>query len=98
MRAIIKAADWTLGEETAEGVPHAIYGAQCVACGAESGLTDNVRLPVEVWALKHTGLNPTHRQFAATVQTYWRVTPADGNPYQEIDAQAASAQDVTQGA
>uniref|UniRef100_UPI00404014A9 DUF7848 domain-containing protein n=1 Tax=Streptomyces sp. TG1A-60 TaxID=3129111 RepID=UPI00404014A9 len=44
---------------------------------------------VEVWALKHTGLHPTHRQFKATAETFWRVTPAEGNPYREHDAQGA---------
>ncbi|WP_159049423.1 hypothetical protein [Streptomyces sp. NRRL WC-3618] len=46
-------------------------------------------MPVEVWALKHTGLNPTHRQFKAMAETFWRVTPAEGNPYRESDAQGA---------
>jgi hypothetical protein len=82
-RSIIKAAEWTLGAETWEGAPQGIYSAECIACGAQAVPTDNDRLPVEVWALKHTGLNPTHRQYAATVQTYWRVTPAGGNPYRE---------------
>ena len=82
-RAIIKAAAWTLGAETAESAPQAIYSAECVTCGAHVQPTDNERLPVEVWTLKHTGLSPTHRQFKATAGTFWRVTPADGNPYRE---------------
>ncbi|MFC5244683.1 hypothetical protein [Streptomyces atrovirens] len=41
---------------------------------------------MEIWALKHTDLNPAHRQYKAMVETYWRVTPAEGNPYQELDA------------
>jgi hypothetical protein len=57
----------------------------CIACGAEAEPTDNEPLPVEVWALKHTGLNPTHREYKATVETYWRVAPED-NPYRESSA------------
>lgn len=90
MRSIIKAAEWTLGPETEEGAPEAIYSAVCMACGAEAKPTDNEPLPVEVWAIKHTGLNPTHRQYKAMVETYWRVTPAEGNPYREIDGQEAT--------
>ncbi|MFJ9708161.1 hypothetical protein [Streptomyces sp. NPDC101234] len=85
MRAIITAAEWTLGAETAEGAPSGIYSAECLTCGAHARPTDNERLSVEIWALKHTGLNPTHRQFKATAGTFWRVTPANGNPYAERD-------------
>lgn len=89
-RSIIRAAEWTLGAETAEGAPSGIYSAECVTCGAQALPTDNDRLPVEVWALKHTGLNPTHRQYKATTEAFWRVSPADGNPYRELDAQEAT--------
>ena len=88
-RSIIRAAEWTLAAETAEGAPEGIYSAECITCGAQAQPTGNVRLPVEVWALKHTGLNPTHRQFKAMAETFWRVTPAEGNPYGELDAQGA---------
>jgi hypothetical protein len=90
MRALIKAAEWTLGPETGEGAPQAIYSAVCIACGAEAPARDNDPVPVEVWALKHTGLNPTHRQFKSMVETSWQVTPAEGNPYRESDAQASA--------
>lgn len=86
-RSIIKAAEWTLGPETRSGAPDGIYSAVCVTCGAEARPTDNERLPVEVWALRHTGVNPTHRQFKAMAETFWRVTPAEGNPYRDQDAQ-----------
>lgn len=88
-RSIIRAAQWTLGAETAEGAPQGIYSAECMTCGAHAQPTDNVRLPVEVWALKHTGLNPTHRQYKATAETFWRVTPTGDNPYRERDDQGA---------
>ncbi|WP_431044803.1 hypothetical protein ACQUSR_24695 [Streptomyces sp. P1-3] len=90
-RSIMRAADWALGPETGEGAPEAIFSAVCVSCGEASDASDNSRVPVEVWALKHTGRNPGHRQFKATAETFWRVTPAPGNPYREIDAQGAQA-------
>ncbi|PAZ16248.1 hypothetical protein CLM62_08995 [Streptomyces sp. SA15] len=90
-RSIIKAAEWTLGPETGEGAPQGIYSAVCLTCGAKAQPTDDERLPVEVWALEHTGLNPGHRQFKAVAETFWRVTPAEGNPYREIDAPSAQA-------
>ncbi len=31
-------------------------------------------------ALKHTGLHPTHRQYKATVETFWHMTTAGDNP------------------
>ncbi|WKX13017.1 hypothetical protein [Streptomyces sp. NL15-2K] len=88
-RSIIKAAEWTLGPETGEGAPQAIYSAGCMECGEESLASDNDRAPVEIWALKHTGRNPSHRQYNAMIETYWRVTPAEGNPYRESDAHGA---------
>ncbi|MER6080270.1 hypothetical protein [Streptomyces sp. NPDC001833] len=81
MRAIITAAEWTLGAETAGGAPSGIYSAECLTCGAQAQPTDDERLPVEIWALKHTGQYPAHRQFKAITETFWRVTPANGNPY-----------------
>ncbi|WP_443031862.1 DUF7848 domain-containing protein [Streptomyces sp. CA-210063] len=57
-RSIIKAAEWTLAPETAEGTPRVLYSAVCLACGAESPTSDSERLPVEIWALKHTGPEP----------------------------------------
>lgn len=88
-RSIIKAAEWTLGPESGEGAPEGIYSAACITCGAQAQPTDNERLPVEVWALKHTGLNPTHRQYKAVAETFWCVTPTGDNPYRESDAQGA---------
>ncbi|WP_149547718.1 hypothetical protein [Streptomyces marokkonensis] len=86
-RSIIKAAEWALEPEAGESAPRAIYSALCMACGAEAPASDDSPEPVEIWALKHTGLNPAHRQYKAMVETYWRVAPAEGNPYRELDAQ-----------
>ncbi|MGP3982892.1 DUF7848 domain-containing protein [Streptomyces sp. KR80] len=80
-QTIIRAAEWTLGPETGEGAPQAIFSVACVTCHEESQPVDDERLPMEIWALKHTGLNPAHRQFRLTTESFWRVTPAPGNPY-----------------
>lgn len=88
-RSIIAAAEWTLGPDTGGDTPKSVYSVVCLSCGAESATTVNERLPVEVWALKHTGLNPDHRHFKARAETFWCVTPAEGNPYRETDAQSA---------
>jgi hypothetical protein len=65
------------------------FATSCLACGAESEAADNDRLPVEVWALKHTGLNPTHRQYQPKILSFWRVDPAPGNPYLEPQARGS---------
>lgn len=85
-RTIIKAAEWTLSEETAEGAPRPIFSVTCIICGAASGAVDNVSLPVEMWALKHTGLNTTHRQYKLMTEWFWRVSPAPGNPLYEHES------------
>lgn len=92
-RSIITAAEWTLAADTGEGeTPGVVHSAECLSCGATSPPTAEERLPVEVWALKHTGSHPEHRRFRATVATPWQVTPAEGNPYRERDEQRVSAQ------
>jgi hypothetical protein len=81
---VIAAADWTLGLDTAEGAhKQPLHEAQCTTCSESSGATEGQRLPAEVWALKHTGQRPGHRSFRAVQTSFWRVTPAKGNPYRE---------------
>lgn len=90
VRLVIKAAEWTLTEETAEGAPRAIFRVECLTCGGESEMVDNQPLPVEMWAVKHTGLNPSHRQFKLFTEWFWRVVPAPGNPYYALERGADS--------
>ncbi|TDC80425.1 hypothetical protein [Streptomyces hainanensis] len=85
-RLIIKAAEWTLTEEAAEGAPRAIFHVACLTCGAESEAVDNQPDPVETWALRHTGLNTSHRQFKLTTEWFWRVVPSPGNPYRALES------------
>ncbi|MFE6627331.1 hypothetical protein ACFVNB_08805 [Streptomyces rochei] len=88
MRAIIKAAEWMLGPETAEGSPKdPLFEAECATCGDQSGATEGQRLPAEVWALKHTGAHPAHRTYRSIITSFWRVDPVEGNPYRELEAQ-----------
>ncbi|MGP3922997.1 DUF7848 domain-containing protein [Streptomyces sp. 8N616] len=78
---IIRAADWTLGPETAEGAPREpLHESQCTTCGESSDATEGDRLGPELWALKHTGMHPNHRTFRAVVTSFWRTEPAPGNP------------------
>jgi hypothetical protein len=80
-RLIIKAAEWHLGLDTEEGAPEGpLHEAQCTTCHEKSGATEGQRLPAETWALQHTGRHPGHRSFRATSTTFWRTTPATGNP------------------
>lgn len=59
-----------------EGAPTAIYSVVCLLCGAPSEPVDNEPMPVHVWMLTHTGVNPDHCDFKATTETFWRVNPA----------------------
>ncbi|MFD7508015.1 hypothetical protein ACFV5N_01510 [Streptomyces sp. NPDC059853] len=43
-----------------------------------------------MWAVKHTGLNPSHRQFKLFTEWFWRVVPAPGNPYYDLERGADS--------
>ncbi|MFI8091377.1 hypothetical protein ACIF9R_24155 [Streptomyces sp. NPDC086080] len=88
-RSVISAAGWALEPETGEDAQHAVYSAVCMVCGAEAPASANSPEPAEIWALKHTGLNPAHRQYKAMVESYWCVTPAADNPYRALDAQGA---------
>ncbi|MGP3967904.1 DUF7848 domain-containing protein [Streptomyces sp. 6N223] len=84
-RAIIKHVPWHLGEETAPGAPRGIFRVECVACGAKSQIVDNESVPVEMWALQHTGRNIHHRQFKLFTEWFLRVSPAPGNPLYELE-------------
>lgn len=79
-REQFKAAEWTLCGETADGAPRGIFRAERLTCAAESAWADNDAAPVELWALRHTGLHPAHRQFTFRAERFWHVHPAPGNP------------------
>ncbi|MEU0084879.1 hypothetical protein [Streptomyces sp. NPDC006274] len=89
-RTIIKAAEWHLGLDTTKGAPEqALHEAECTTCGEKSGATEGRQLPAETWAIKHTGERPGHRSFRATTTSFWRVTPAPGNPYADSEAEVS---------
>ncbi|MFE7029429.1 hypothetical protein ACFU9Y_03900 [Streptomyces sp. NPDC057621] len=86
MKSILQAAEWTLATDTVDGQPKpTLYEAWCLTCKESSDVTEGERLPAEIWALKHTGLRPQHRTFAAIITTTWRVSPAEGNPFHEME-------------
>lgn len=87
-RVIIKSAVWTLREGGGEGAPEAVFVVACMACRADSGPVENDRLAVEMWALKHTGMNPSHRLFQLRTESYWWTAPAPGNPYHERESES----------
>jgi hypothetical protein len=89
-RTIIRAIDWHLGPDISEGAPQQpMYEPQRTTCDETSGATEGERLPAEVWALKHTGERPKHRSFRATAISFWRVTPAPGNPYADAELEVS---------
>ncbi|WP_436748145.1 DUF7848 domain-containing protein [Streptomyces sp. URMC 129] len=79
-RAIVSHSEWMLTEEIADGAPRPVFHVECLECGARFEAVDNEPEPVEFWALKHTGVNPAHRQFKAVTEWRWRVIPAPDNP------------------
>ena len=85
-RVIIKSAHWALRAGGGEGAPEAIFIVECMTCHEECDPVDNDRLEVELWALKHTGSNPSHRLFKLRTESYWRTVPAPGNPYREHES------------
>ncbi|WP_274561989.1 hypothetical protein [Streptomyces spiramyceticus] len=81
VKAIIRAADWTLGPDVSDGAPdQPLHDVECTTCGESPDCAVGDRLPAEIWALKHTGLKPTHRGYRAVQTTFWRASPAPGNP------------------
>lgn len=81
MHTIRRTAAWVLSAERAPEAPHAMYGAACLTCPAESAWADNDPTQVELWAINHTdqrGL--THSQFTVTTQSHWTVNPRIGTP------------------
>ncbi|GAB2585497.1 hypothetical protein GCM10027168_17900 [Streptomyces capparidis] len=81
-RTILAHANWTLSP-TDEGTPRMTMTVLCTApdCGRSSSPVVDETAPLEMWAIKHTGLNPTHRAYTFRVDIGWQVQPAEGNPH-----------------
>ncbi|WP_434592908.1 hypothetical protein [Streptomyces sp. A5-4] len=86
VREVHAYAEWRLGADNREGVPVAIFQIMCMTCHDMSAAADNDGSPQQTWALDHTGSNPHHRGFKLMTETYWRVEPGRGNPYQEVES------------
>ncbi|SFB87800.1 hypothetical protein [Streptomyces aidingensis] len=82
-RAVIRTTEWTLTLDPSPELPRAEFTAECADCGARSLTARDEPLSVEVWTIKHTGLNPSHRRFTLRIEQRWVVEPAPGNPYHD---------------
>ncbi|WP_381793036.1 hypothetical protein [Streptomyces niveus] len=80
MNTVIKLAEWTLGVDTEPGASGPVHEIECTTCGESSDAAEERTSP-EVWALRHTGGHASHRGYRATTTSFFRVTPAEGNPY-----------------
>ncbi|MFD3486278.1 hypothetical protein [Streptomyces sp. NPDC058665] len=82
MNRVIRLAEWTLGVDTEPGASGPVHEIECTTCGESSDAPEG-RTSSEEWALNHTGRNPDHRGYRGITTTFFRVTPAPGNPYAE---------------
>ncbi|MGW6238499.1 DUF7848 domain-containing protein [Streptomyces sp. NPDC055094] len=77
-RTIICSVLWTLRQDVSHGAPVApVHQSECATCGDRSPAAEGSRVGPEVWALIHTGRNPSHRDYRATSTTMWRAFPTD---------------------
>ncbi|MGW2595441.1 DUF7848 domain-containing protein [Streptomyces sp. NPDC001515] len=82
IRSVIRHTDWRLGVDTRPEAPGPVFEMECTTCGQSSEAASHTEDP-EVWALRHTGRNTSHRSYQATITSFFRVTPAPGNPLHE---------------
>ncbi|MFE4828616.1 hypothetical protein [Streptomyces sp. NPDC056672] len=80
LKSIMRSVRWTVRPDPEQGgVDRIVYDAECLTCGATSDVAHGSRVGPEVWTLTHTGANPSHRQYAASSHTVWRVFLTDGD-------------------
>lgn len=78
-RSVLRHVEWHLGPDTSPGAPDAaLYQAECRVCGDASPVSAGRTDAPEVWAMRHTGRNPSHTGYKAVTTSYWRMTPVDG--------------------
>jgi hypothetical protein len=73
-RAIYGFTTWTIAVDAgpdAEAITHAI---QCAACGEQSLVFEEIG-SAQLWALRHSGLNPAHRGYREIITRPWRALP-----------------------
>ncbi|MFD7900141.1 hypothetical protein [Streptomyces sp. NPDC059743] len=79
-RAIIRSVNWTVRPDPERGSEDQIvYDVECLTCGETADVATGSRVGPEIWTLTHTGQNPSHRTYAASQHSVWRVFPADGD-------------------
>ncbi|MFE1957117.1 hypothetical protein [Streptomyces sp. NPDC059479] len=93
IRTVIRSVAWTVRTDTTPDAPaQPLYEAECTTCGEMSGAEEGSRVGPEMWALIHTGKNPSHRSYKGAETTFWRVFPSDGSAVGDSSAEAAGGQ------
>lgn len=78
-RAVIRYADWMISPDREPGASGPLYELECTTCHESSEAAEEPVAP-EDWAFRHTGRHTDHRGYRAIVTSFFRVTPAPGNP------------------
>lgn len=74
MTVILRGAELVLTADREWEAPRATYVAECLACGAESGLVDYELNSTAVWAIEHAReWGAEHGQFLVTTRNHWFV-------------------------
>jgi hypothetical protein len=75
---IYRTGGLVLSTDTNENQPTAVFMVECRECSATSDVIADSRLPVEVWAVKHTQVHPGHDRYRLTTDCFWRVRRVRG--------------------
>ncbi|MFF3793814.1 hypothetical protein ACFYXW_27840 [Streptomyces sp. NPDC001981] len=77
-RTIMRTVLWRLHQSEPPAPQEPLYEVECTTCEERSECTEGDRLAPELWTLKHTAANPSHRVYRAIVTMFWQVSPAEG--------------------
>jgi RimJ/RimL family protein N-acetyltransferase len=73
---VLRFETWTISRHTEPDAEPTTHAIQCAACGEKSLVFDELA-PAQLWALKHAGLNPTHRAYREIIARPWQARPTD---------------------
>jgi hypothetical protein len=71
-KAVIRHEQWTLTPDREPDAAPVGYKMVCAVCGEDSEVSDEWNEP-HLWALKHSGRNPSHLSFRETITRPWRT-------------------------